>query len=993
MKTLILAPKEGSIDSDGRKFRYGTWWRAVRPLSGRDELMPRPDYDIDMLCFKKLRGFPVPKGFELPPGVLDAKHHFMRMTDEIFQAENSIWPFEWNPYSIRMLEAKLQHPFLMIAGHGGSGKCLAPNTRVLKHDGSIILAKDVKVGDVLMGDDSRPRNVVNTRPGRSNMVRITPFFGEPFECNDDHVLTLKKSGSSWKKGKNVGAKVGSIMDITVKDYLSRGQYFKNRWKLFSIPIKFKRQDVEFDPQIYGIWLGDGSTGKPHITCSDKEVEVKEFVTSYFNNLGYRVKRGQYGHDDCPTLMMSPSAKGGKEGRNPFLNFVRESSPDGKKRILKRYLINSRENRMKLLAGIIDSDGHAANGMYYEIASSYEGLKDDIIYLARSLGFRVSCVKRFVKCNGKQCATYRINVCGNVTEIPTLRKKCKPKSKISRTQDCTGFKIEQLGEGDWSGFQVDGNGRYLLGDCIVTHNSEFIALWMVINYLCDPFHTKGLATSITLKSARGKIWGKISECWQQTYRQLARFYGITPIDGEKYLPGKLLAQGIIKYSFDGVETEQAGLELVPGDSDASKASCEKIQGYHRERILAGLDELSALDHSVMNTIESNLFTNPHLDVTGAFNPDSFFDPGGIACTPYYPEKENGGGWTALPPDAMEWPIRRGWCIRFKGSSSPNMEQDGNKYPYLLSRDEYEKQKILLGAKSKEFCKMYEGFWSTEGSNTAIYDENEFFQYKAQEKVDKKWLEVPTPCSFMDPSFAHGGDSAVLAFGLLGLARINGRSRKVLQLDGAPVRLDADIDVKKDKVEQIVEKYIRLNKQRGVAPKHSGIDFSGAGKAMYSLIARDWSADILQVDFGESASDLPLSHTDRRPAKDQYVRKVSEIWYHGKPLIRSEQLKGLTPDVIKEMITRNYETVAGKIKVEPKDKMKERTQKSPDNADAALGLAYLCRERMGLVAAERAMVEQSGQGYRVRTPAQKVAMNLAKCINPGLVYGDGSKLWRK
>lgn len=643
---FVITPKEWSIDRHGKTWAYGTFWNPVRPLSGRQELIPRPRYEIETLLFKKLRGFPTPKNFVLPPGALDAKEHFMNLTNEIFQNEYSIWPFEWNPYAKRMLEAKLKHNFLMIAGHGGSGK-----------------------------------------------------------------------------------------------------------------------------------------------------------------------------------------------------------------------------------------------------------------------------------------------------------------------------------------------------------SEFIAIWTVMNYLMDPFQTKGIITSLTLKSARGKIWGKVSECWQQFYRQMAVMYGIPPIDGEKYIPGKLLQQGIIKYSYQGVETEQAGLELVPGDAEASKQSCEKIQGYHRSRILVGLDELSTLDHSVTRTIESNLFTNPLVDVTGALNPDSYFDPGGVACTPYFEGKEDGGGFKEIDDTWMEWPIRRGWCMRLKGSSSPNMIGDGNKYSYLLSREEYERQKILLGPKSKEFYKMYEGFWSPEGTNSAIYDQNEIIQYKAQERMDKKWIEVPTPCSFMDPSFAHGGDNATLAFGLIGFARINGRPRKVLQLDGAPVKLDADIDVKKDKVEQIVAKYIRMNQAKGVLPKNSGLDISGAGRPMYSLISRDWSPDVLQVDFGASASDLPISHTDRRPAKDNYVRKVSEIWYHGKPLIRSEQLKGLTPEVINEMTGRNYTEVAGKIKVESKEDMKERSLKSPDNADAALGLAYLCRERLGLVAMERQAKPDVVVGYQSMSPQRKVNKNLSQCRTPGINYGDGSKLWKK
>ena len=39
----------------------------------------------------------------------------------------------------------------------------------------------------------------------------------------------------------------------------------------------------------------------------------------------------------------------------------------------------------------------------------------------------------------------------------------------------GFKIDSIGPGFYAGFQLDGDGRFLLGDFVVTHNSVIATL--------------------------------------------------------------------------------------------------------------------------------------------------------------------------------------------------------------------------------------------------------------------------------------------------------------------------------------------------------------------------------------------------------------------------------------------------------------------------------------------------------------------------------------
>ena len=53
----------------------------------------------------------------------------------------------------------------------GAGKCLGLNTPILMYNGTIKMVQDVKVGDVIMGDDSTPRNVLTLARGRSKCIK------------------------------------------------------------------------------------------------------------------------------------------------------------------------------------------------------------------------------------------------------------------------------------------------------------------------------------------------------------------------------------------------------------------------------------------------------------------------------------------------------------------------------------------------------------------------------------------------------------------------------------------------------------------------------------------------------------------------------------------------------------------------------------------------------------------------------------------------------
>ena len=250
------------------------------------------------------------------------------------------------------------------------------------------------------------------------------------------------------------------------EFVKSGQVVQER-----VGVDFLPQDVPVDPYWTGLWLGDGTIGKPQITTADKE------IIDYCHDFA---RRGDYGMTDnlvrgrehIHYITYTTGTKRGqaRAGRNALLNFIESLVVNGEKRIPSKYLINDKRVRLEILAGLIDTDGYCVQGCCV-ITTKFVGLRDDILYLARSLGFAANWCEKKVK-KYLRNTYYNVVISGDLQEVPCRlpRKQMKPRT-THKNHHHTGFKIEDVGDGEYFGFQVTGDGRFLLGDFTVTHNSS------------------------------------------------------------------------------------------------------------------------------------------------------------------------------------------------------------------------------------------------------------------------------------------------------------------------------------------------------------------------------------------------------------------------------------------------------------------------------------------------------------------------------------------
>ena len=463
-------------------------------------------------------------------GLNDAKMQIMQMLGQLVT----------NPQAIGSAIA--------IKGPMGTGKCHGINTPILMYDGSIKMVQDIVVGDVVMGDDSQPRNVLSLGRGVDDLYEVIPTKGEKYVVNSEHILCLKQSGLGCIKTiKNISGTTSyktvrlnnqtckleyknydnidyankyltsfneqdNIIEISVKDYLNLPKEVKKNWlKGYRVGIDFPHKPVLFDPYIIGLWLGDGTSSKPQITNQDSrilhylmsELPKMNLELHYISKYDYNIRSNTNNRD------------------NSFLKTLRHYNLINNKHIPNDYKINDRNIRLQILAGIIDTDGsYSDKDKCFDIIQKSKKLSDDILYLSRSLGFAAyqkesikSCMYKNEK---KEGIYYRICISGNnLNDIPTkcTRKQATDRSKFKNGL-VIGVKIEHKGKGDYYGFELDNNHRYLLGDFTVTHNTSLVkeGISKILNRPFSFIALGGATDSSFLEghsyTYEGSVWGKI-----------------------------------------------------------------------------------------------------------------------------------------------------------------------------------------------------------------------------------------------------------------------------------------------------------------------------------------------------------------------------------------------------------------------------------------------------------------------------------------------------
>jgi len=305
--------------------------------------------------------------------------------------------------------------WLLLSGRG-FGKALAIDTPIMTINGFKSMG-DIDIGDTVYDAEGQPTNVIFVTGIMYNHSCYEVLFsdGSTIIADAEHLWLTHTHNSRKALARAENPRVFAV-ERTTED-IKATLYCDGRGSLnHSIecckPLKFPRRKLIVNPYTLGAWLGDGSSAGAEITGRDEE------ILNWIQADGYQVKAYNIKADKAPRYGIGGLHRGLKA-----LNLLKN------KHIPKIYLTASVEQRMALLQGLMDTDGHITPEGHCEFCSMKWDLAEGVYTLCSTLGIKAVLSTGRATINGKDCGgKYRVTFTPYIPIFRLQRKLARVKQK-------------------------------------------------------------------------------------------------------------------------------------------------------------------------------------------------------------------------------------------------------------------------------------------------------------------------------------------------------------------------------------------------------------------------------------------------------------------------------------------------------------------------------------------------------------------------------------
>ena len=283
---------------------------------------------------------------------------------------------------------------------------------------------EIKIGDFVIGSNGKPIEVLGVFPqGRKKVYRLTMTDEASTVACAEHLWQVKTTEDRAPQIVETQEMIGNIQ---------RNNQYRYELPILSAPVQFLAQPISLDPYELGLWLGDGS-------------------------ISAQALPSLVGHSAIPV-------------RNSFPQINLAGTLAATKFIPPNYLYNSAEVRLALLQGLLDTEGgaviQAGRTCRIQYSTASEKLKDDVVFLVRSLG---------------GVTTQRLHNFDSYTldiRLPETISPFRSPRKVASHEKFGGGRplrfiknIEYLGEQETQCIRVAAfDALYVTDDFILTHNT-------------------------------------------------------------------------------------------------------------------------------------------------------------------------------------------------------------------------------------------------------------------------------------------------------------------------------------------------------------------------------------------------------------------------------------------------------------------------------------------------------------------------------------------
>ena len=485
--------------------------------------------------------------------------------------------FKFKPFSEKQMKvlnwwtekSPVNDSFMLIAdGAIRSGKQQNLSARLYTPDGYKTMG-EIKVGDYVFNRVGKPVKVVGVFPqGNMDVYEIEFHDGSKTNCGKEHLWTYTSTKCISNGNKTMfTSTLGEIMQ-DLERFKDR-KHMHQRAGKYRFPlngcVEFNSKEVKIDPYLLGLLLGDGcfSEGNSGISFTKDEKYLHDYIEKVIPSYNMNYKYVPRNETHCAYGRL----QGNNHGQKTELRLLLESynlygCKSDTKFIPTDYKYNSKEVRLKILAGLLNTDGsvHVKDRPSIMFCSTSKRLLDDIVEVARSLGLFVNTNRKpDIREDKTYNACYSCSIRVNKELYELLIEKHQKRLNLDSTKSKDWRLIKSItykGKEECQCIYVDDEEHlYLTDDFIVTHNTVSMALSFVL-FMMNTFNQQNAAMC-------GKSVGSFRRNVLMTLKQMlmALDYEVIEHRSENYI--EIIKGEVVNYFFIFGGKDESSQDLIQG----------------------------------------------------------------------------------------------------------------------------------------------------------------------------------------------------------------------------------------------------------------------------------------------------------------------------------------------------------------------------------------------------------------------------------------------
>ena len=322
---------------------------------------------------------------------------------------------------------------------------------------------ELTILDRVIGMDGEFKKILAIHNPCNMEYKVTFSDGEEIICHGNH---------EWKvfdrHGRKIVDKETKELFHTLREKDGRCRYYIPKRKC----VSGSHKPLWVTPYALGAWLGDGRNQNPDICGAKTDYAIVQKIIDDGYELAWETVHKSTGviyygfkylRDDLQKYGMCHS---------------RKKTP---KHIPDEYFIADIEQRLELLAGLLDTDGSLNKKEHrYQFSTNEPLLRDDFVSLVNSFGWR-TCVSEYIP-KEKSCGIQAKKPYWVISFNPTMYIPCqlerKQLHKFSKQQMTSIEKIEKIDKEVFGNCITVEDGVYCIGKTLKpTHNSTMCIFFM------------------------------------------------------------------------------------------------------------------------------------------------------------------------------------------------------------------------------------------------------------------------------------------------------------------------------------------------------------------------------------------------------------------------------------------------------------------------------------------------------------------------------------